>query len=54
MQLMWDLFSSTLQAAEVLKLEPALQVRLREALDNLWTTHLTFRPTGRWSRLLGF
>ena len=46
-QLMWDLFSSTLKAAETLKLEPALQVRLRETLDKLYGPKI-----GSWGQLM--
>jgi len=46
-QLMWDLFSSTLRAAEILKLEPALQARLRQTLDKLYGPKI-----GSWGQLM--
>lgn len=46
-QLMWDLFSSTLEAAETLKLEPALQARLRETLGKLYGPKI-----GSWGQLM--
>ncbi|MBK1826752.1 glycosyl hydrolase family 95 catalytic domain-containing protein [Haloferula rosea] len=46
-QLMWDLFSSTLSAAEILELDPALQARLRETLDKLYGPKI-----GSWGQLM--
>ncbi len=46
-QLMWDLFSSTLKAAEVLDRDPELQKRLKTALGKLYGPKI-----GSWGQLM--